>query len=274
MATGLQDVRRGVQRLRESRGLDRAARLGLVGRGVFYLVLAYLCVRVALGVGGRQANANGALSAVASSGVGLALLVVAIVGFAAFAVTRLAGAYADRRTGPWRRLSTAGQALVYLALAAATTSFVLGQHKTGSEQQQRATTARVLELPGGRWIVAGVGVVVLAVCAWQFRVGLKCHYDDTLDTGRMGRALRALTKFVGSVGIIARAAAFIPVGIFLVVAAVTANPRESKGLDRLLLELTRQWWGRGVVLAVALGFLIFAVYTFLEARYREVQAGH
>lgn len=274
MAAGLQDVRRGAQWLRESRGLDLLARVGLVGRGVFYLILAYLSARIAVGAGGQPANANGALAAVASSGIGFVLLVVAAVGFVAFAVTRLAGAYADRRAGCWRRLSTAGQAIVYLALAAATTAYVLGQHKTGSEQQQRATTARLLVLPGGRWMVAAIGVVVLAVCAWQTRVGFASHYEDTLDTARMSRPVLAVTRFVGSVGIIARAAAFLPVGIFLVVAAFTANPRQSKGLDALLLELTREWWGRTVVVAVALGFLIFAVYTFLEARYREVQAGH
>ena len=61
-------VRNGVESVRQSATLDRLARAGLVARGVFYLLLAYLGGHVAqTGAGGaRQANANGALATVAT----------------------------------------------------------------------------------------------------------------------------------------------------------------------------------------------------------------
>lgn len=263
-----------VRRIRRNRGVARVARLGLVGRGAFYLILAYLSARVALGAGHRQANANGALTGVAGSVLGRLLLLAAAVGFTAFAVARLAGAYGDRRAGRLRRLSTAGQALVYLVLAAGTVSFLLGRHQTGSEQQQQAVTARLLALPAGRGLVAAAGLVVLGVCAWQIRVGLSADYRDTLDTARMPRPVRLLTAVAAPAGIVARAATFVPIGGFLVLAALRANPRQAKGLDALLLQLARSWWGTALVAAVSLGFLIFAAYSFIEAGYRQVQAGH
>lgn len=273
MAAGVQTLHRGVRRVRDSRTLGRLARIGLLGRGVFYILLSYLASRVALHRGGRQANANGALMDVARTPAGGVLLAVAAAGFAAFGVVRLAGACGDRQTGRWRRLSTAGQGLVYVALAAATTSFLLGRHTTGSEQQQRQTTAGLLGLPVGRWLVALVGVVVLAVCCWQIRVALNLDYTDSLDTARMPRPVRLLTRVAGSVGIVARAATFAPIGGFFLLAAARANPRKAEGLDAILLRLTGSWAGSALVLAVALGFLIFAAYTFIEAGYRRVQAG-
>jgi hypothetical protein len=61
--------------------------------------------------------------------------------------------------------------------------------------------------------------------------------------------------------------------VFLVLVAVRADPRQSKGLDAYLAELTRPTLGRVVVWFVAAGFLAFAIYTLVEARYRTVHAG-
>jgi len=262
-------------RLRGSSALDAAARAGLVGRGLFYLLLAALAVGLLVGAprSGPQANANGALTEVASSRVGLLLLAAAVVGFAAYGVVRLAGAAGDEQQGGWRRLSTAGQGLVYLAVAGTTASFLIGRHTTGSEQQQRRTVGSVLALPGGRLLVAAAGVVLLAVCCWQVTVAVKGHFADTLQTEQMGRNVRRLTAVTARVGIPARAVSFLPVGGFLVVAGVRSDPRQAKGLDALLLDLTGTGVGKAVVVLVAAGFVVFAAYSFLEARYRRVFSG-
>jgi Domain of Unknown Function (DUF1206) len=65
----------------------------------------------------------------------------------------------------------------------------------------------------------------------------------------------------------------VPVGVFLVVAAVRADPDQAKGLDALLLDASRNGLGRALVVLAALGFAVFAVYSLLEARYRQVASG-
>lgn len=266
---------RTLDRLRASTALRAAARLGLVARGVFYLLLAALDVGVLLRARGtgQQANANGALQEVASSPVGRLLLAGAALGFAAFALVRLAGALGDDRVGRLRRLSTAGQALAYVALAILTTSFLLGARRTGSEQQQRATARSVLMLPAGRPLLVLVGLVVLAVCGWQLVVAARGHFADTLHLEQMSRPVRVLTGWTARIGIPARALAVAAVGVFLVVAGVRGDPREARGLDALLLSLAGSAWGRVLAVLVAAGFAVFAVYTFLEARYRQVSSG-
>jgi len=264
-----------LRRLRGSSALKMAARGGLVGRGVFYLLLAALAASLLLGPPrpGRQANANGALAEVATSLAGVLLLAGAAVGFAAFGLVRLAGACSDDREGRLRRLSTAGQGVVYLGFAVVTVSFLLGRHATGSEQQQRRTAGAVLGLPGGRVLVVAAGLVMLAVCCWQLTVAVRGHFEDTLHTEQMRPALRRLTRLTARIGIPARALAFAPVGVFLIIAGARSDPHEAKGLDALLLELSRTGWGRVAVVLVAAGFLTFAVYSFLEARFRQVSSG-
>lgn len=227
-----------LRRMRGSTTLKGVARLGLVGRGVFYLVLTALAVSLLVEPhrSGPQANANGALSEVTKQPVGVLLTAVAAIGFVAFGALRLAGAATDDRQGRLRRLSTAGQGLVYLGLAATTTLFLLGQRATGSEQQQRRTTGSVLSLPGGRLLVAAAGVTVIAACCWQLTVAVKGHFADTLHTEQMGARLRGLFGLTARTGIPARALAFAPVGVFLTIAAVRSDPRRANGLDALLLD--------------------------------------
>jgi hypothetical protein len=242
---------------------------------VLYLLLAYLAAALAGGWGlhGKQVNGNGALRAVAGTPLGLVALCGAAVGFAAFGLVRLAGAYGDRSIGRGRRLTTAGQALFYLGLAAVTAAFILGRRSTGSEQQQQSTTMRVLSAPGGRLALAAAGLIALGVCAWQIWIGVRGGFADSLRTRDMGGRTRRVTHWAGTVGIVARAAAVAPLAVLLVVAAARGRPRTAKGLDDLLMDLDRSGSGRALVWLVALGFLVFSLYSFLEARYREVHAG-
>jgi hypothetical protein len=277
---------------RAPRAVRGVARLGLVARAGFYLLLAGLAVNLLVGVGGDQggqgggqgrgqvtgqgggqANANGALTQVAHGPVGFGLLAGAALGFAVFGVVRIAAAITDHRHGRLRRVSTGGQGLLYLAMGAATTSFLLGSRGTGSEQQQRSTAGKVIDLPFGRALLAVVGLVVLAMCTWQVVVAVGGHYADSLKHEEMGEQARRATQVTARIGIPARALAVAPVGLFLLVAAARADPEQAKGLDALLLQASRNPVGRVLVVLAAAGFVVFAVYSLLEARYRQVSSG-
>jgi hypothetical protein len=258
------------------RALRLAARLGLVARGLFYLLLAGLAAQLALDSGGSgpaQANANGALTQVAGAPLGFALLAGAALGFLAFALVRVYGAITDGRHGVWRRLSTAGQGVIYIGMALVTASFLLGRRGTGSEQQQRSTAQSIITWPFGRALLVAAGLVVLAMCGWQLLVAARGDFTDSLRDGKMSALVRRLTLVTARVGIPARALAVAPVGVFLVVAAIRADPQQAKGLDAVLLDSSRTPVGRVLVVLAAAGFLVFALYSLLEARYREVASG-
>jgi hypothetical protein len=252
-----------------------AARGGLVARTAFYAVLAALVVGVAATRGhpGRQANAHGALSLLARNPLGLAAIVATAVGFAVFGVVRIVGAVRDSDPPVWRRATTALQGLFYVGLAEVPLSFVLGRRQTGSEQQQHAETARVLSWPWGRGVVAGVGVVVILVCVWQIRTALTRGFDDGLQLDGQPSWLKRAAVVTGVVGIAARAVVFVPIGVFLVVAAIQSDPRHADGLDEELAKVAQRTWGPALLALVAAGLLVFATYSGLEARFRDVDAG-
>jgi hypothetical protein len=274
--------------------LHRAARVGYLARGLFYALLAYLVVRIAMlrggtadrahqaalagtgtratPAGGRQANAEGALSLIAQSLAGKVLLGCAAAGFLLLAAVRLFAAWRDRRPGVARRLSVAGQGLSYVAVGLMPISYLLGNRKAGSESQQHDTTAKLLGLPGGAAIVVGAGVLVLAVCAWQLRGVARQDFTEGLVEDAPAPLAR-LARVSGSIGITARAVVFVPIGIFLIVAGFSYNPRGARGLDGELLLLAGHAWGIALLGVIAVALLIFALYSLIEARYRDVTRG-
>lgn len=270
----LRPFRRAALAVHRSRSATLAARGGLLARAAFYLLLAYLVLRVLTSGDGPQTNASGALATVSAAPGGRVAVALAAVGFLAFGGSRLLGALRDRDVGRLARFSTGLQGLFYLALTEVPLSFVLGSRSTGSEQQTRSTTALVLGLPAGRVLVFAAGVLFVVVCGWQVVTALRAGFMHSLRLGGSPRWLPWLVRLTGQTGIITRALVFLPLGLFLMLAAVHAQAARVKGLDAALGTLRSDPAGRWLLAAIAAGFVVFAAYSVLEARYRDVDAGN
>jgi hypothetical protein len=259
--------------LGSSRFARICARAGLVARAGFYLLLAGIVVDVAAAGGSTrtQANANGALTTMAKDPLGMAVIAAAAFGFLALGLVRIAGAVRDGDADDSARWRTFAQGAFYAALTWVPLSFLFGSRGTGSEQAQHSETATVLGWPGGRLLVAGVGIVVIGVCAFQVKEAVNQNFTDGMSLRSAPRWVCRLVDVAGTVGIAARALVFVPIGVLLVVAAAQADPAHAKGLDAELATLARQsWWGPTLLGLVAAGLVVFACYALLEARYRRV----
>ena len=56
----------------------------------------------------------------------------------------------------------------------------------------------------------------------------------------------------------------------LVIVAVQSRPQKATGLDVALKTLAVQPYGTVLLLVVAVGLAVFAIFTFLDARFRKV----
>lgn len=255
-----------------TQALSGLARLGLVGRTVFYLVLVYLTARIAAlgGPSAHPADTQGALAIVSQATGGKVAIALAAAGFFVFGVARIYSAARDRSVGPVRRTMAGLQGAFYVVLTYVPISFLAGNYATGSQRQTQATTARLMVLPAGRAVVIFVGVVVMGVCVNQVRNALSQDFAEGMADEGSPRWVRALVRYSGSVGIASRAAVFFPIGIFFVVAAVQFDPAHAQGLDVILLSMAASQWGRLALVLVAAGLFAFTLYSGLEARYRRV----
>jgi hypothetical protein len=252
-------------------GVESAARIGLIARTGFYLVLAGLTAHVAAdGAGGTQANENGALTVIASTGLGEVFIGVAAAGFLILGAVRIAAAIRDRKGSTGSRLTTGLQGAFYAALTVVPISFLAGSSSTGSEQSQHRETGEVLGFPGGRVIVAVVAVIVAAVALWQVKNAVRTDFLEGLRIPRRPSWLRPAVVWSGRAGIAARGLVFLPIAGFLMAAAVDANPGQADGLDAELGALAREPWGPAALAVVTAGLVTFAVYSGFEAAFRDL----
>ncbi len=272
-------------RAADSGWVEVAGRFGLAARGVMYLVVGGLAARIALGGNeSRPADKQGALQAVARTGLGRVALVVLAAGFAGFALWRFAQALQGDDPGPnrgrgqatdqargWaRRLGKVGQGLVYVAALATALSVLSGSGGGQGDQQGRTWTARVLGWPGGRLLVGAVGLVIvgagLGLAAW----GLGRRFEKQWRNGRMPPWLRTAAGAVGMAGFVARGLVFALLGLLLLKAAVVFDPNQAQGVDGTLRAIAAQPDGRVLLLAAAAGLAAFGLASFVDARYRKL----
>ncbi|SNQ49677.1 conserved membrane hypothetical protein [Frankia canadensis] len=259
---------------RHSRSLDIAARIGLAGRGLVYLLIGVLAVEVAFGLSNAQTNRSGALGQIKDKPFGSVVLVILVVGFLGYAIWRLLDAAvgeqgeSDQKKRTAKRLVSAGRGVVYLAIAGSTISFLTSGG--GGSSEPAPWTARVMRNDTGRVLVGFVGLVVIGIGVGMIVRGVKRKFEEKLKTGRMGPFARRIAKPAGTVGYVVRGVVFGLVGVFVTKAAIEFDPQEAKGLDGTLRTLAGQAYGQWLLALCALGLALFGVYSFFEARYRRL----
>jgi len=250
------------------------ARAGLTARGVLYLVIGWIAVMIAFGKSSQQADRTGALHVIGKSPPGEIALWLLVAGFAGMVVWRLFEAVfgsADPE-GQKRstRLAAAGWAAMYVVIAYGILIYALGIGSPQSSNQQSVDlTATAMRVPGGRVIVVLVGLALSGGGLALIYSAVRKRFVKRLSVGQISAGTRRIVEWLGRVGGLARGAVFVTAGIFLIVAAVRAQPQQAKGIDSALRTLAQTPLGPWLLLAVAIGLIMFGAYSCCEARWRR-----
>jgi hypothetical protein len=270
---GLGDkAKREGDNLAGAKPLGWLARAGLVARGVVYLVIGVLALKLALGDGGKATNQQGALQTIAHQSFGKTLLVLVAIGLAGYALWRLVRAAVGHGAEQWDSGSDRVAALasgVAYGILCVTAVKILTDSSTGSGTPKEATGG-VLDWSGGTALVAIAGAILIGVAVYQAYKGLARKFLEDAKTGEMSSGVRKGYTGLGVFGHVARAVVFALVGYGLIQAAIDYNPREAIGLDGALRQLADASYGPALLAVVAAGLAGFAVYSIADARYRKV----
>lgn len=263
LGTGAEHTAR---RLADHPWLERLARIGFVGSGIIHLLIGWIALQVALG-GGGEADQGGALEAVRQAPMGGVLLWVCVLGFAALALFQLLeGLVGGGETTD--RAKALGKAVLYAALGATTFGVARGG-STDSSQTSQDLTATLMAAPAGRLLVAAVALGVLAVGGYHIYKGLKKKFLEDLQTTGGGQTGRGV-EWAGVIGYVAKGVALLVVGGLFGVAAAQGDAKESTGLDGALKTLADQPFGSVLLVLVALGLILFGLYSFARARFARL----
>lgn len=262
-------VRSTARQVADSDGLDAAIRFGLLAYGLVHLLIAWLGVQLALGDDEGNADSSGAMHQLAQQPFGGALIWAVAVGMAVLVAWRLLEAAVGHRDADgasrWlRRSGSLGKAVIYGAVCYSAVKVSIG---SGSGSRGRTTTARLMDLPGGRWLIGAIGIAIIGYGVRYAVRGLREDFAEHLThEGRRGDA-GSLYLRLGKAGYLAKGVSIGAVGTLFVYAALSHDPRKSGGLDDALHTVLRQPFGPYLVGAIAIGFGAYGLFCFARARH-------
>jgi hypothetical protein len=254
--------------------MERMARAGYAARGVVYALVGLLAVQAAAGGRRHPTDTRGALQAIAGQSIALLWLIAA--GLFAYAVWRIVQGFLDREhkgtdlKGLAQRAGRIGSGLVYGSLGIAAVRLARGAHRASGGEGYREWTAKLMSEPFGRWLVAGVGIGVIAGGLFQIRRGWTEKFCKEIRLQEMDATERKLAINSGKLGLIARGVVFLVSGWFLIQAALRTDPSQARGLAGALAALAGQPHGTLLLGLVAVGLVAFGAYSLLLARYGRI----
>jgi hypothetical protein len=249
--------------------VDPLMRIGYTARGIVYLLVGSMTLLVALD-GGHTPDSKSALASLLGEPFGKVLLALICVGLVAYAAWRCFEAALDldkKGHGLKGWLGRMGQfisGVVYLALAISVAPLLM-ERKSGGDSTDH-WTAVLMQQPFGRWLVAAVGCIALAIGVQHFLKAQHGDYRNHLRYTQLAARLDPVLKL----GLMAHGLVIGMVGTFFLWAAWTADPSQAGGMREALATVRSADAGQSLLGLLAIGLLAFAVYCFIVAAFRIV----
>ncbi|PYM59203.1 MAG: hypothetical protein DMD79_18020 [Candidatus Rokuibacteriota bacterium] len=224
----------------------------------------------------RATGSQGALHHLTSQAFGTGLLLALGLGLIVDALWQTVRAVtaADRAgsglSGALERLGWLGSGLMHLSLGVAAWQLVRDVPQGPPASRTKAWTAVVMALPLGRGLVALAALTILAVAGVMVVRAGRAALDPWLDLTQMSPRLRILTTVLGRVGLATRATVYAIIAIFLLFAAVQADPQVARGVTGTLRAIRLERDGALILAALGIGFVANGALEVIRARYRQI----
>jgi hypothetical protein len=261
-------------RAANSSALEALTRAGFIGYGIVHLLFAWLALQVAFGGPAAEGDQSGALMTLAEQPLGRFLVVAIAVGLLAMSIWQLSEALIGHRAERGRRrvferIASAFRTVVYAYFAYTAWKVFQGAQTSAADSQQRKTED-LLTSGGGRAFVIIAGLALAGLGIGLVVYGVRKVFARHLKTGEMAPRTRTLAMRLGMAGYSAKGVAYGIAGVLFVVAAATYDPAKARGLDAALEALRGQAYGATLLTLIAVGIAAFALFCFLQSKYRKV----
>lgn len=244
--------------------IETFARIGYLARAFVYFLIGALTLATR-----RSEGTASVLADIRELPLGTPLLLATAVGLFGYGVFRLYGAavdiqdHGDGVKGLVQRAGHAASGIAHLILCFVATRIALAGGESGNGGTEAAES--VLSLPGGVAVLVLAGIGFLGAALNQAVKAATGKFMDLLDA----EAPR-WTEILGRVGYAARAAVFAALG-WQVLAFALGGERETLSFQSALDALRAMG---GLYTAVAIGLLVFGVFSLVMARYRKIRSQH
>jgi hypothetical protein len=256
--------------------VERLERFGFLIRGLVYIVIGCLALQLAVGAGGATTNPTGAIELIGRQPFGKPLLVVIAVGLAGYSLWGFVRAILDplgRGSDTKGLIDRAGflaSGIGYGVLSIATVQALLGKPGGAVQGGSTGVPATLTTGPAGKWLVIAVGVVWIVAGAAQLASAYRTRFMRDLRTSTMSAEEIKTATWLGRAGYGARGFVFGLIGLITLQAVLTTGARQPQSFDGALAALAHAPYGEILLGAVAIGLILFGVFSVLCAKWNKI----
>jgi hypothetical protein len=252
-------------------------RLGFLTRGLIYVVIGVLALQLAAGAGGGTASPTSAIAVIGRQPYGkvfLAVIVVGLVGYALWGVVRAVLDPLGRGSDPKGLFDRAGflfSGLTYALLLIPTVAALMNKPST-SQGSASGLPAGLTSGATGHWVTVAFGFIWIAIGVGQLAAAYTAHFMRDLKTSEMSAQEVQTATWLGKAGYAARGVVFAVIGLIILQAELAGGAQPAKGIDGALAALAHAPYGTIVLGVVALGLILFGLYSGMCAKWTRIGA--
>ncbi|HLL82111.1 MAG TPA: DUF1206 domain-containing protein, partial [Longimicrobium sp.] len=235
-----------------------------------YVIVGIIAAQAARGERGVT-DQRGVFGEILQRPGGKFMLGLVAVGLLGYSLWRFVEAGLDpEHDGAGKRALFAISGVIHVGLALTAVRMAMGSSSGGGGGGPASVTAKVLDAPGGRFLVGAAALGIAAYGVVQLVQAYKAKLDKRLDLSPLSPGARTWAIRAARAGLAARGVVFLVLGFFLLQAARQSDASETRGLGGALAALHDTAYGAWVLGLVALGLIGYGITQLLKARYRRI----
>nr|WP_272212233.1 DUF1206 domain-containing protein [Marinicella sp. W31]MDC2878144.1 DUF1206 domain-containing protein [Marinicella sp. W31] len=256
-----------------SKWIRHLARTGYFARGLVYTIIGLFAVLAAIGAAENK-DTEGALQTLLQQPFGAVLIAALIVGLVSYGVWRLFQSIMDPDDhglgvkGLAVRAGLLSSAVTYGLLALYALSLVGVSNAGGGEGGGSSPAEMLAGFFGSRPVSLGLAAIFAGVAIAHWVKACKRKYADHL---KASDAVMEWLHPISITGLTARGCVFAILAVMLVLRGLTSEDGSGTPGLKDALEYTQDLpFGAFLLAALGVGVMLFAVYSFAEAIWREI----
>ncbi|KST70004.1 DUF1206 domain-containing protein [Mastigocoleus testarum] len=266
-------MKRWLEKIIANHWLRKFILVGYAAKGVIYLLIGLQATQAALFAKEKPLGTYLILSSFLRQPLGGFFLCLLAFGLMGYVLRRFLQVIREPRKsnslkiiGIVHRLGYIISGLSYagIAYSALNITLELGEY---DDTIQDLVSELFEQPPLGKWLIFFGGITVVSIGISYIYGACTGSYISEFRSSEIDDRVEWWAKLVGKLGLSARGVAFILIGIFLIQAALYANPEAAGGLQNAFRTLAQQPLGWLWVLLVGTGFIAYGLYMFFTARY-------
>lgn len=264
--------------------LEKLAQAGYLTKGALYMVIGFLTVRAAAGLGGEIAGSKDAIEFIAGQPMGRILLILMAFGLFCYGAWRYAKAYfasidgdkKDKAKDTFKKIGYAVSGTSYTSLGVFVVLLLAGSSSGSGGGSSSWSMSSIMQdmmtTSWGPWVVGLIGLGVAGAAFMQFKHAIKPELKEQIDTTDLDAKTQKAVTYIYQAGSAARGVVFGIISFYLLRSAYMASSTDINSSKDALQRIFAMPYGNILLGIIAVGFFLYGVSCLVKGRYRSVSA--